>query len=80
MANYKDLVVLERSRSGLEMYARYLGDVCEVCGTTSPERCERGNHCMICVGRSTSGDGKCYCGNCLKCYGHAGGNECNTCG
>jgi hypothetical protein len=46
-------------------------DFCERCGTIEPERCDRCGRCIRCTGR-------CYCGNCLYCYGDSGG-ECNSC-
>lgn len=71
--------IIKRYKIGpMNIYTRYADDACNVCGTVSLERCENG-HCMICVGKSTCGAGKCYCGNCLECYGWAGGNECNVC-
>lgn len=70
--------ILETTRSGLYTYTRYEDDECDKCGAESPERCEKG-HCMECVAKDTFGYGKCYCGGCLKCKGHAGGNECNVC-
>jgi hypothetical protein len=72
-------IIIERIKNGpIDVYTRYKNDICDICGTVSPERCKNG-HCMNCVGEETSGDGKCYNGCCLCCHGWAGGNECNVC-
>lgn len=76
MFSYK---VIEQTGNTMgHIYRRYKDDVCDECRTESPEGCEEG-HCMICVGKKTLGNGKCYCDQCLECYGWAGGNECNSC-
>lgn len=55
-------------------------DICEVCGTISPERCYGAGHCMVCVERETYDDGKCFsCHRCLKCEGHAQSGLCRQC-
>ena len=38
------------------------------------------HHCKECHKREFFGYESCYCGNCMFCYGCAGGNECNVCG
>lgn len=55
---------------------------CERCGEVT-ERFDRFHcyrrHCKRCHAAAYFGYEGCYCGNCFFCYGHAGGNECNTC-